>query len=504
MVQKATWTQYGKNMGKITVIRKLRKWSPPEIEDVQEPFCGNRRKNLVPFSQTHPEVADEWLYKKNCGWTPDDFSAGSGCNAYWECPKCLREYKRSVHNRTDGHGCPYCASRIVCDETSLLKKFPEIAAQWHPTKNKALKVDDLTSGSKKRVWWLCEKCNHVWNTPVYSRTTQGRGCPACFIARREYTRLHFEYSIPVPVVLNESSRSPSEWYERESNQGFESLYKFSKALAKQWHPTKNGKVTARNIAKNSRAIAWWLCQKGLDHEWQAKVADRARSSKAGCPFCLNRSPSVTNMLNVKAPEVAKEWHPTKNGAVKPEHVIAGGVTKYWFQCKKDASHEWESKLNLRIAGSKCPYCTHNRVSKDNCLSETFPEIAAQLHPTKNGKIDTSKIAAKSHKKLWWVCPEGPDHIWEAAPATRTKGNGCPCCSGRQRSITNCLATLQPETAAQWHPTKNKSMTPFKVSPFSKELAWWLCSKGHKWQQPIAQRAGATVICWQCFRDSRSS
>ena len=52
-------------------------------------------------------------------------------------------------------------------------------------------------------------------------------------------------------------------------------------LAKQWHPTKNGSLTPRDVAPNSNKRVWWICEKG--HEWVALVLNRNRGT--GCPYC---------------------------------------------------------------------------------------------------------------------------------------------------------------------------------------------------------------------------
>ena len=55
----------------------------------------------------------------------------------------------------------------------------------------------------------------------------------------------------------------------------------------------------------------------------------------------------------------------------------------------------------------------------------------------------------SHKKVWWKCEKG--HEWQIAVAARTKKkSGCPYCSGRLASDDNCLQTLYPELAKEWH------------------------------------------------------
>ena len=51
---------------------------------------------------------------------------------------------------------------------SLLDKFPEIAKEWHPTKNERLTPLDVTAFSNRFVWWQCEK-GHEWRAMIYTK-----------------------------------------------------------------------------------------------------------------------------------------------------------------------------------------------------------------------------------------------------------------------------------------------------------------------------------------------
>ena len=45
--------------------------------------------------------------------------------------------------------------------------------------NETLTPDQVTSGSQRKVWWLCQKdTDHEWEAVVYSRA-KGNGCPMC-------------------------------------------------------------------------------------------------------------------------------------------------------------------------------------------------------------------------------------------------------------------------------------------------------------------------------------
>jgi len=76
------------------------------------------------------------------------------------------------------------------------------------------------------------------------------------------------------------------------------------------------------------------------------------------------------------PDVAAQWHPTKNGDLTPDQVIAGSTKKVWWTCDKGTDHEWDATPDHRTRmRSGCPYCAGQKVSVTNSLS-LYPEIAA--------------------------------------------------------------------------------------------------------------------------------
>ena len=56
---------------------------------------------------------------------------------------------------------------------SLAEVNPELAKQWHPTKNDDLTPFDVMPGSRDEVWWRCSNKDHEWIAPV-SRRKAGR------------------------------------------------------------------------------------------------------------------------------------------------------------------------------------------------------------------------------------------------------------------------------------------------------------------------------------------
>ena len=100
------------------------------------------------------------------------------------------------------------------------------------------------------------------------------------------------------------------------------------------------------------------------------------------------------------------------------------------------------------------------------------------------------IAAYDNRNYFWICDNG--HSWEASPANRMKGTGCPYCKGKLPVVeVNDLATIHPAVAAEWHPTKNEGLLPSHFLPNSHEEVWWKCSCGHEWKKMIYLRANGS-------------
>jgi hypothetical protein len=263
-------------------------------------------------------------------------------------------------------------------------------------------------------------------------------------------------------------------------------------IASEWHLRKNGDQLPNDVPAGSNKKVWWRCSKGSDHEWLATPNNRT-SAATGCPYCAGKKPSVTNSLASLFPDIAVEWHQTRNTPLSPDEVVAGSNQRVWWKCANGPDHEWLASVSKRTAkdrATSCPFCAGKKVSVTNSLSRLHPDLAAQWHPTKNGELTPQEVPAGSHLRVWWLCPEGSDHEWQAAVSQRVRASsGCPCCSGRKASAANCLASAFPEIAVQWHPSRNGDLTPDSVPAGSNKRYWWLCSQGpdHEWQASVSAR-----------------
>lgn len=81
------------------------------------------------------------------------------------------------------NGCPSCRAQATAADSrqTLRTELPEIAGQWHPTKNGVKYTPDTVGpDSKRTVWWLADCCGHEWEETVRNRNKYKRQrCPQC-------------------------------------------------------------------------------------------------------------------------------------------------------------------------------------------------------------------------------------------------------------------------------------------------------------------------------------
>ena len=128
------------------------------------------------------------------------------------------------------------------------------------------------------------------------------------------------------------------------------------------------------------------------------------------------------------PNLIKEFDFKKNTPLTPKDFSFGSGKKIWWKCSKE--HEWIASITNRTSGLNCPYCSGQKVSKENNLKFIFPNIAKEWHPIKNKDLKPEDVTKASGKKVWWLCSKG--HEWLAFVFNRTKGQGCPYCLNIKR------------------------------------------------------------------------
>lgn len=439
-----------------------------------------------------PDIALEWHPSLNESITPREVTAGSKFKAWWKCPVAFdHEWQAIVQNRTtQGQGCPLCAGRRASSTNNLRAWCREngpygeqLLGEFNERLNQR-PIEDFTTGSKANIYWNCHRCSEVFTASPNRRTSMKTGCPFCSGHR-----------------VGKSN-------------SFASLHQ---ALLSEWDFDRNTTVSPESITAGSNKKVWWKCSKGPDHNWEATVGSRTGQSTTGCPFCSGHRVSVTNSLSTTNPTIAQQWHEEKNGELKPHQLTAGSNTKVWWQCQENTQHVWEMPVVNRTGQNQgCPYCANRRVDSHNSLQSLAPIVASYFDSEKNG-IPASEVLATSHKKYWWRCQNGPDHIWRDSPlSVASKNEPCPCCPPRMKqvSVTNSLRWWCSQNSErgqrllmEWDVDENTALTPDDIIYTNqRKKILWKCPEAfdHVWEKSVYERTVDGTDCPFCNHRRPSS
>ena len=283
--------------------------------------------NLVDFCNHYTDfkfLLEEWDYSKNT-ILPSDVICSSKEEIYWKCNKCGYEWKTQLCSRT-GHyrGCPACRYKGKSSLSGIepKKKDPSNAMFYEKSfmhfchsndrldlleeydEDNEYKPEDIIFGSSKYVNWTCRECGHKWSAQLNSRTsTQAKGCPECAKRLRIITR-HKDN----PEMAN------AELFCKNHNR---------EKIIKEWHPTKNGKLSLDKLSPASNEIVWWKCP-DCGTEWEQQIKTRIFDMAAGCPVCEGR-----------------------NGVSLPEKCVAFYLNKY-FSIKTSYRPSWMMGKELDV------------------------------------------------------------------------------------------------------------------------------------------------------------
>ena len=278
-------------------------------------------------------------------------------------------------------------------------------------------------------------------------------------------------------------------------------------ILNKWSEENN--ISPSEVSYGSSTIVLWKCEN--DHTWKATINKMTNRKSLGCPYCSNQKVwRGFNDLQSKRPDIAAEWHPTKNGDLHSCDVTVHSNKTFWWLCP--LGHEYQATANSRTREDRkrgCPYCAHKRLKKGfNDLATICPKIAAEWHPTLNKGLNATDVLASSSLKVWWKCSVGHDYLMSlnVRVLNGNPRNGCPICANKI-IIAGCndLKTLFPTIAKEWDRNKNANLLPSQVLPGTHKKYWWICPFGHSYQASPENRTMTNGTgCPVCAKEQQSS
>lgn len=512
------------------------------------PHCVGKtptsNKSLKPtkdrnFATEYPELLKEFDLIKNTNLDPEKLCPRSCRKVWWKCERG-HSWQATITNRTRkqySNSCPYCCNRKLCSDNSLAQLRPDIAKDWHPTKNKTLTPDDVIAGGGVKVWWIC-KHNHEWQTTVGARVNYGSGCPKCTL---QTSRIEIAVYAEIKMLFaNVSWREKIEQYECD-------IFLPDKKIGIEidgvyWHKPRSNVDAIKQKYFDEKGIQLYrlreeglplLSERDISFKWSVNVfpvisslikqiikfADLVVVERETLQHYVDGAslhneklyreivshlpaPPYELSFAAKNPELSEEWAYDLNAPLSPEHFKPAANRNVWWRCKQ--GHTWQTSLNNRSRqNTGCPYCPRvipTRATSDWNFAKINPKLVSEWNHGRDGVLIPEEITPNSNIKVWWKCNQG--HEWQAAPRSRTNGTGCPFCYGRFASETNNLAARYPEILVEWDNELNKGVNPSELTPYVNIKIWWKCSKNHTWQATIYNRTKNKSGCPTCARNSR--
>lgn len=402
------------------------------------------------LATTHPQLIKEWDYEKNKNLKPWQVSKGSEKKVWWKCKWFGHSWSATVYNRVHGSLCPICRRELHVSfpEAAIYFYFHQVYpnAKWRmpfvgryeldiylPEKKIAIEYD----GNEHHQSAVASEREKIKNTICLEHGI------TLYRIRQNVPTLHDSsidiiledekrdtfaealrnliYTISGKYIQIDFAADESDIYELFYQRVKDnSLQKINPGLAKEWHPIKNSSLTPEMVTSQSGKNIWWMLSyddaktgKHFDFEWQAKICNRARG--AACPYLVNKKVwTGYNDLQTIDPELAKEWHPVKNGDLKPTNILPGSNKKVWWllpyddpETGKHFDFEWQSSVNSRHRGAGCPFLSKSGQAVwtgYNDLATTHPKLLSEWDYEKNNAMGVTpdSVTAGSHKKIWWI------------------------------------------------------------------------------------------------------
>ena len=425
-------------------------------------------KNKKSLAETHPEIAVNWHPLKNNNLTPNMFTKGSRRRIWWQCSKCENEWLQSIDHYK---GCSNCKKRVILDEKSLARLYPELIKEWHPTKNEHLTPYEVTCGSNKKVWWICNKCGYEWSAKISSRSIKKSSCPCC------------SNHVVVKGINDLASTHPN--------------------IAKEWHPTKNGNLTPYDVTYGQRKQVWWMCQQG--HEYQSSINNRTNKENTQCPICY--SGRQTSFAEQAFYYYLKQLYPDAINRFKADFLGKMELDIYIPSTHIAIEYDgeaWHKNEKVDRERKKYQICKEHEIylirlkekdytgekNADECF--IFPDLyrAKKLDyiiPKLLNKLDTKIVDIYNINNTWIK------NYDVNIKRDRIKILSCFATQHKKDSFAEKCS----EIAKEWHPTKNENLTPYMFKPHSNHKVWWKCSEcGYEYEATIGHRVSGTG-CIKC-------
>lgn len=329
------------------------------------------------------------------------------------------------------------------DKPTLEQSFASNAqaVNWSD-RNGNIKPEDVFKSSKTKYWFKCDKCNHHFNTALYS-ITDGNRCPYC------------------------SNKKLCD--DEDCNLCFEKSFA-DNDKAKYW--CKSNKLLPHQVFKSSGKKFNFNCICG--HNFNSILSNITNLNRwciycANQKLCKNKNCKICFEKSFASNDKAKYW--SKDNTKTPREVFKSSHVKYKFSCI--CGHEFESQLNSVVKKHWCPYCANQKLCKNKLCKQCFDKSFAKNSLCKFWDFEKNILEPHCYfiscKDLCWFICENKHKFKTSLNSISSSKSWCPLCKNKTEAKLHDWLKSQYEVTYQpkyeWCKKKQKLPYDFAIEEF---------------------------------------
>lgn len=432
-----------------------------KVRHLENMDCGNvlKKKLCEGDCETCYERSLASYYNEKLGIFPKDYVEGdvdprripgkSRILISFRCnlPNCQHVFFITANTCTEGHWCPFCTSKRLCEDENCQICFEKSLASFY---NDLLEIyprdywaaiektpRQVLRCSGKHFDFSCHMCAHIFSLRISDCVLRNYWCPYC----------------SGKTLCSDS----------ECQICFENSFA-SCERSKQWNYKMNDTVP-RKIRKRTHKKYFFDCEK-CQHTFQS--SPDSISGGSWCPFCKgaklceNYDCEICISKSFAFHEKSVFW--SKKNILEPWQVRIGSNKKFWFVCDI-CDHTFISKLdNITINGNWCPYCSNppkklcpKEKNCGMCFEKSFASHEKVRYMAPGQKLDLSQIFKSGHRPLIkFICDVKTCKKEFSLTPNKivSSGNWCPSCKKKtERKFEKYLLKTLPENTEIIHQAK---------------------------------------------------
>lgn len=310
------------------------------------------------------------------------------------------------------------------------EKYQELFSQLDIQKNikeyPDLKLDNITCGSHKELWFKCPK-GHSFKKYIFNLCNSQDHkliCPEC----------NSSWNSKISKRTNKQKISRNISNIKSGNLLYLKYPEIFSELDIQKNTEEFPNINLYEISPKSGLNLYWKCPK-CGKSYLATPHNRLAKIPRNCPYCSNKKAKqgindLKTYCEKNNPLLISEWS-DKNPNM--ETFLPFSNKKVFWKCNK-CNMEYRSSIYSRVKNNTgCPYCSGRFAIPGKIdLKTLFPDVASQWDYEKNYPEIPEYVKPSSNKKYYWKCPNGHES-YLASPDKRTRKycpTGCPKCGNR--------------------------------------------------------------------------